>query len=129
MDIVKLHTLLRNYGFIPDNTSFQDFNYAFSCKRLETPLTIPWTKTVKGKTSKSLLFHFIDQLESSGFIEHTYQNHLLFNKIKSTFVDHKGNAFENLNVSKSIWLNQRIQERTPQESELDMILYSIQHSS
>ena len=127
-DIVKFHTLLREYGYIPKETSINTLKSGFNCEFIEKPLKLQWIKKVKGKTSKSLLFHFIDQLETFHFIQISIQNSALFGKIKQVFCDSSGNQFKNLPISKSQWLNQRKSERTPQEMELDSILLSIYSS-
>ncbi len=128
-DMVKLYTLLIDYGFIHKQTSIEIFKKAFSCKFIKEPLNIHWTKTVKGKFSKSLIFHFIDQLESLNFMEITYNNNQLFKRINFIFIDKEGNAFKNLHVSKSLWLNTRKLERTPQEMELDSIIWIVKEST
>jgi len=127
-DLVKLHTLLRESEFIDRNTSIQDLKTAFNGSFLKVPLKIKWIKLVKGKTSKALLFHLIDRLEQFNYIDLTEDNLSLFNKIEYVFCDSDGFEFQNLAVSKSQWLNQRQNIRTPQEVELDSVLYSIYYS-
>jgi len=128
-DIVKFHTLLREGNFIEKETPIDLLKNAFSCSFLKEPLNIKWTKQVKGKSSKALLFHFIDELEHFNYIEITEQNSLLFKKIEYIFCDNKGDKFNNLDVSKSQWLNQRKSGRTPQEIQLDNIMYLVYKSN
>lgn len=124
-DLVKFHTFLRELNFIEKDTSINLFKTGFDCTFLEDPLNIKWTKLVKGKSSKALLFHFIDELEHFNYINITEQNSILFKKIEYVFCDHSGERFQNLDVSKSQWLNQRKSERTPQEFQLDNIMYTV----
>jgi hypothetical protein len=127
-DLMILHTYLRDYDFIEKDTSINSLKAAFSCGYIDKPLEIKWTKKVKGKDSKGLLFHFIDQLEHLNLIKLTYQNFELFNKLNYVFCDSTGESFKNLEVSKSQWLNQRKLEKTPQEVQLDRILYTLLYS-
>jgi hypothetical protein len=129
MDTVILHTLLREHEFISKDTPINSLKDAFNCKFLPTPLQIPWTKRVKGKHSKGLLFHFIEQLEHLNFIDIILQNNELFNKLSFIFCDLSGGGLQNLDVSKSQWLNQRKLEKTPQEIELDSILYTLLYTN
>lgn len=128
-DIVILHTYLRESNFIDKNTPIRTLQDAFSCGFIKKPLGVKWTKKVKGKLSKGLLFHFIDQLEHLNFIDITIQNLELFAKFDFVFCDSNGKNFNNLDVSKSQWLNQRKLEKTPQELELESILYTLLHST
>jgi hypothetical protein len=127
-DLVKFHTLLRENDFLEKDISINLLKSAFSCSFLKTPLNIKWTKHVKGKSSKALLFHFIDELEHYNYINITEQNLILFEKIRYVFCDINGVSFENLEVSKSQWLNQRKSGRTPQENQIDNILSSVYYS-
>jgi hypothetical protein len=127
-DTVILHTYLRDHEFIHKDTPVNLLKYAFSGEFLLSPLEIRWTKKVKGKDSKGLLFHFIEQLEHLNFIDVIYQNNELFSKLGAIFCDSSGENLENLAVSKSQWLNQRKSEKTPQEIELDRILYTLLYS-
>jgi hypothetical protein len=124
-DTVILHTLLKEHEFIHKDTSINSLKDAFNCKFISDPLKIEWTKKVKGKHSKGLLFHFIEQLEHFNFIDIIYQNNELFNKLSFIFCDLGGERLYNLDVSKSQWLNQRKSEKTPQEIELDSILCTL----
>ncbi|MEX2411190.1 MAG: hypothetical protein WD607_07420 [Candidatus Paceibacterota bacterium] len=124
-DLVKLHTLLREYDYIDKDTSVSQLEEAFNCKAIFEPLQIKWIKKVKGKTAKTLIFHFIDEMERLRLIEVTMQNSILFTRLKNIFSDTEGKDFKNLAVSKSMWLNQRVSNRTPQEQELDLILLAI----
>lgn len=124
-DLVILHTYLREYDFIDKNTSIKTLQNALGCCFINRPLGIKWTKKVKGKLSKGLLFHFIDQLEHFNLINITYQNFELFIKLNLIFCGPSGDELKNLEVSKSQWLNQRKQNKTPQELALDNILYTL----
>ena len=124
-DVVKFHTFLRELNFIESDTSINLLKSGFSCSFLEEPLNIKWTKLVKGKSSKALLFHFIDELEHFNFINITEQNSILFKKIEYVFCDKNGEGFRNLDISRSQWLNQRKNFRTPQEFQLDNIMYTV----
>jgi hypothetical protein len=124
-DLVKFHTFLRELGFIERDTSINLLKAGFDGRFLSDPLNIKWTKLVKGKSSKALLFYFIDELEHLNYIYITEQNSMLFDKIDYVFCDNKGEKFKNLDVSKSQWLNQRKTSMTPQEIQLDSIMHSI----
>lgn len=124
-DLVILHTYLREYDFIDKNTSIKVLQDALGCCFIDEPLGIKWTKKVKGKLSKGLLFHFIDQLEHFNLISTTYQNFELFNKLHIIFCSPSGDELRNLEVSKSQWLNQRKLNKTPQELALDNILHTL----
>ena len=128
-DLVKFHTFLRDLNFIEKDTSIKLLKTGFGCEYLQEPLGIKWTKLVKGKSSKALLFHFIDELEHFNYINITEQNSELFKKIEYVFCDNQGEKFQNLDVSKSSWLNQRKTGRTPQEFQLDNIMYTINRSN
>jgi len=77
---------------------------------------------VKGKLSKPLLYHFIDELEAKGFIADTEDRPSLFKKLRLIFVDHNGNELKNFATSKSYNLTKRKKDKTEQEVKIDAIL-------
>jgi len=105
-DMFYLHILLEQYGIIEQHSeNLFLLKKAFSGEVLLSPLNIKWI--IKGKnqhTSKPSLFYFIEELEQNELIERVYDledNTPLYKKIQMIFVDHEGNAFTNLSVSRS----------------------------
>jgi hypothetical protein len=123
-DMLKLHTLLKEAGFIATNTPFDKFCKAFSSEPIDEELGIVWSKKVKGKLSKPLLLHFIEELQVLKLIEPVLINNELYIMIQAIF---KGPENENLKyfaVSRSTWIK-RPSEKTSQELELNLILQAI----
>jgi hypothetical protein len=107
-DILFLFELLKDSDFIPKNTDFKYFTYAFSGKLLVESLRIKWLITGKNKqTSKSSLFHFISRLEDYKLIENkdwSGKNYMpLYRKIAVIFTDKDDKIFsiEGLKSSRS----------------------------
>lgn len=119
----NLYIGLKAAGFISSDTPLAAFQNLFNPNELKTDEKIIWTKLVKGKLSKILIFTLFDELISRKLIKYI-DTSIVYYLVENLFLDQFRCPLKNIRISYQHFMKKGT--KTNQDFELEKIISTLQ---